>query len=433
MNIKELQSVFQAADQANDSVIVESVHGVGKSDAVKQFAREHNYYCRELFLSMMDTGDLIGIPRQKQIGTSTITVWAEPDWFQQIVDEAFPQINRMSDLVISDNQFAEYLRSVHHHEEISRTQLNDIYSNHYDLTNDRLHVIAKDSTVYSSKGRRSVLFLDELNRSNLDVRQAALQLILNKELHSHKLPYINGKCTLIVAAINPADIYQVDELDDALLDRFLHVTLEPDAKEWLSWARSANINQIVQDFIAEKPKMLHYMPTDKSIGATPRSWAKLAAFVDHFDKTPKEVQYTIIKGKIGEELAGQFLQFYNNYSKVVKVEDIEALVTKEMKRTTNPEVIAKKVAKLIENQEAIQKNQLAEVLYDKYVINGSGTSADAMPMLAFLYALEIENLAAFLKPRKDADHTNYVKLVKIDDDLNSKALFKKITTKLVSK
>ena len=433
MNIKELQYVFQAADKANDSVIVESVHGVGKSDSVKQFAREHDYFCRELFLSMMDTGDMIGIPRQKQIGSSTITVWAEPDWFQQIVDEAFPQVNRMSDLVISDAQFAEYLRTVHPHEEIARTQLNDYYANYYNLTNDRLYVIAKDSTVYSSKGRRSVLFLDELNRSNLDVRQAALQLILNKELHSHKLPYINGKCTIIIAAINPSDIYQVDELDDALLDRFLHVTLEPDTKEWLSWARATGINQIVQDFIAEKPKMLHYMPVDKSIGATPRSWAKLAAFVDNFDKTPKEVQFTIVKGKIGTELAGQFLQFFKNYSKVVKVEDIEAIVTKEMKRTMDPEVIAKKVAKLIEKQEAIQKNQLAEVLYDKYVINGSGVSSDAMPFLAFLYALEIENLAAFLKPLKDTDHKNYSKLIKVDADLNNKELFRKITTKLVNK
>lgn len=431
MNIKELQYVFQAADKANDSVIVESVHGVGKSDSVKQFAREHDYFCQELFLSMMDTGDMLGIPRTRMVGSETRTVWSETDWFGRITDEAFPQLNHVSDLVFTDDKFREFVLS-HHTNEITRSELNTLYAKFYDLIDDRLYVVQKDSTVSSSRGRRSVLFLDELNRSNLDVRQAALQLILNKELHSHKLPYINGKCTIIIAAINPSDIYQVDELDDALLDRFLHVTLEPDTKEWLSWARATGINQVVQDFIAEKPKMLHYMPVDKSIGATPRSWAKLAAFVDNFDKTPKEVHFTIVKGKIGTELAGQFLQFFNNYSKVVKVEDIETIVTKEMKRTMNPEVIAKKIAKLIEKQEAIQKNQLVEVLYDKYIINGSGISSDAMPLLAFLYALEIENLAAFLKPLKNSDHKNYSKLIKVDADLNNKELFRKITTKLVN-
>ena len=432
MNINDLKLIFTAADLANDAIIIESLHGIGKSDSVHQFATEQNYFCQDLFLSMMDESDLLGMPRVRMVGTETTTVWAAPDFFVRIIDEAFPQINRISDLVFTDEKFQEFVLATHK-DTISRSDLNTLYAQFFNVVDDKLYVTMKNSCVYNKTGRRSVLFLDELNRSALGVRQAALQLILNKELHSHKLPYINGKCTIIIAAINPSDIYQVDELDDALLDRFLHVTLEPDTKEWLSWARATGINQIVQDFIAEKPKMLHYMPVDKSIGATPRSWAKLAAFVDNFDKTPKEVQFTIVKGKIGTELAGQFLQFFNNYSKVVKVEDIEAIVTKEMKRTMDPEVIAKKVAKLIEKQEAIQKNQLAEVLHDKYIINGSGVSSDAMPLLAFLYALEIENLAAFLKPLKDTDHKNYSKLIKVDADLNNKELFRKITTKLVNK
>ena len=429
MNTIELQHLFKAADLANDTPLVEGLHGIGKSDSVKTYAKDNGYFCQELFLSMMDTGDLIGIPRTRTVGTSTVTTWAEPDWFQRITDEAFPQHLSLDDLVISDADFEEYLHK-NHANISSRVELNTAYATFYGLPDDRLYIVEKDSTVYHAKAKRSVLFLDELNRSNLDVRQATMQLILNKELHTHRLPYVDGKSTMIVAAINPADAYQVDEMDPALLDRFIHAMLEADAKSWLTWARNSGINQVVQDFIAENPKLIHWTPKDEGIGATPRSWAKLAAFIDIIEKTPKEVHFTIIKGKIGSELAGQFLSFYNNYSKVVKFEDVEALITKQAKKDKNPEVIAKAVAKLIKDQEAIQKSQLADTFYDKY-IKGKDKADDAMPALAFLYALDIELRASLLKARKGDDTTNYMKMASFDGELNDRKLFRKITTKVI--
>lgn len=315
---------------------------------------------------------------------------------------------------------------------ISRKQLNDLYCEYKGICSSQLEIHKQCDTVQYTKGQRSVLFLDELNRSAGDVRNASLQLILNKEFNDHVLPYTGTNQTIIVAAINPADQYQVDELDPALLDRFLHVELKPEAKDWLSWARETKVNQVIQDFIAENPKLIHWTPKNGGIGATPRSWAKLAAFMDNIDAMPKEVHFTIMKGKIGSELAGQFLSFYNNYSKAVKVEDIEAAVEKAMKRSSNPEVIAKAISKLIDKQEAIQKNQLAEILYDKYIKeNKSEDALTAMPCIAFLYALEIENLASFLKQYKEADHVNYMKLANFDKVLNDKKLFLKITTKIV--
>lgn len=429
MNNTEFKNVLQAADIANDSVIVESVHGVGKSDTVHQFAKENNYFCQDLFLSMFDTGDLTGIPRTVMRGTTATTVWAAPDWHTAITDEAFPQVSRISDLVM-ESVFKEHLKTLHSQTEINRVELNNIYSRFYDLNSDILNLVTKDSRICNTSGRRSVLFLDELNRANLDTRQAALQLVLNKELHSHKLPYINGKCTVIVSAINPSDLYQVDELDAALLDRFLHAELKADAKEWLAWARTNNINQVVQDYIAEHPDRIHWTPKDGGIGATPRSWAKLAAYMDNIANIPKEIHFPIMKGKIGSELGGQFLSFFNNYAKVVKLEDIEAAVAKAMKRTSDPEVIAKAIAKLTDKQEAIQKTQLAETLYDKYVANNSGDALSAMPLIAFLYAIEVETLASFLKSHKTSDIVNYGKLAEYDKVLNNKGLFSKIMSKI---
>jgi hypothetical protein len=429
MNIQEFPLVLAAAEAANDTVIVESLHGIGKSDSIKQFATSKSYHLEELFLSMMDTGDLIGIPRTKQVGTSTITAWAEPDWFQRITDAAFPQIVRISDLAFTDTVFGEHLHSSFKHEEITRTELNTIYSHFYDLADDTLHLVQQHSTVRCSKSRKSVLFLDELNRSNLDVRQASLQLVLNKEIHCHKLPYVNGEPTFIVAAINPSDIYQVDELDAALLNRFCHVTLEANTKSFLTWGRDTKINQIVLDYLAENPTRLHWQPADGGIGATPRSWAKLATYMDRIDSIPPEVRFTIMKGKLGAEIGAQFLSFFNNYSKVVKVEDIEALVAKQLKKSTNPEVIAKAIEKLISKQEAIQQSQLAELLYAKYII-ADNKAIDTMPAIAFFYALPIEGLASLLKSKRNTDQATYLKLAEFDNELNGKKLFTKITAKV---
>ena len=111
MNIRELQYVFQAADKADDSVIVESVHGVGKSDSVKQFAREHDYFCQELFLSMMDVGDVLGIPRTVVSGSSTVTIWAEPIWFKRIRDAAWPEELEFEALNFIDKEFEKFVNS----------------------------------------------------------------------------------------------------------------------------------------------------------------------------------------------------------------------------------------------------------------------------------------------------------------------------------
>lgn len=63
-----------------------------------------------------------------------------------------------------------------------------------------------------------MLFLDEINRSDTPTRNALFEIICDKSVNGRKLPNLK----LVVAAMNPPeDGYQVDELDDAMDDRFL--------------------------------------------------------------------------------------------------------------------------------------------------------------------------------------------------------------------
>ena len=64
-----------------------------------------------------------------------------------------------------------------------------------------------------------ILFIDELNRADRPTRNALFEIICDKSVNGRKLPNLQ----IVVAAMNPPDsVYQVDELDDAMDDRFLY-------------------------------------------------------------------------------------------------------------------------------------------------------------------------------------------------------------------
>lgn len=430
MNIKESKLFIKAADLANKSPLLQGVHGIGKSDIVHQYAVDNNLHCETLILSLMDVGDLLGLPRTIEVGGQLTTTWSAPDWFCRVVDAAFPTSVNFEDLVFNDSKFEKYVVSMRSNTAtIDREFLNTLYCNFTNTSNDHLYITNQTLVTYT-KARRSVIFLDEFNRAPSDILNASLQLVLDKRLHSHILPVINNQPTFVVAAINPADAdYTVSSFDPALLDRFIYGVVEPDAKAWLDdYARPKNLSQVVRDYIAEHPTKIHYTPADNSVGATPRSWSALADVVAIIDQIPAEIHFQVFKGCVGTELAAQFLSYFNNYSKVVKLEDIEKLVKTKSARTKDVEKIAVHVNKLIASQEAIQKTELAENLFTKYI--GKDTPEEALPLLAYLYAIDLEVLAAFLKDKKEADTTTYMKLAALDATLNNKGLFKKITTKL---
>ena len=362
MDIQSAKEIIKAAFLADDTVIMEGPHGIGKSNIVKQFANEDDFHLEELFLSHQEVGDLIGIPHTIEHEGLTLTTWSMPIWLQ------------------------------------------------------RMHKAA-------AQGKHSVLFLDELNRAPIDVRQSALQLVLERQIHEHALPIVNGVRTLVVAAINPASDYQVDELDPALLDRFLHVMVEADAPAFLKWGRKNNVNQTILDFISEFPDRLHWTPQDGGIGATPRSWAKLGDFLDNIDKIPEEVLFQIMKGKVGTELASQFYTFFKNYINVVKAEDIEALVNENKDTTETIEELADLIAEKMSKSEAIQKTEMAHQL-----ANRNMKKDDILPFLAYMYSLEIEICVAFLKGYRKDHPELYKKLAQFDTELNDKNLFKRIVT-----
>lgn len=111
MNIKETKLLVAAADLVNAAPLIQGLHGLGKSEIVKQYAEENNMHFVPLILSLMDTGDLLGLPRTVERGNMLSTDWAVPSWFSQIIDAAWPTELEMDDLVFHDEAFMKFVNS----------------------------------------------------------------------------------------------------------------------------------------------------------------------------------------------------------------------------------------------------------------------------------------------------------------------------------
>jgi hypothetical protein len=147
---------------------------------------------------------------------------------------------------------------------------------------------------------------EELNRCPSYMRAPCLQLLTTRTLNDYILP----AGWLPVAAINPGDAgYEVDELDAALLSRFVQVVVEPDREEWLIWARDGGgIHAGVIAYVASDPAIF-----DGPEGS-PRSWASVSGLLLAAAemKPARETLLEAVGGVVGPARAVAFLRYLDN-------------------------------------------------------------------------------------------------------------------------
>lgn len=171
-----------------------------------------------------------------------------------------------------------------------------------------------------------VLFLDEVDRATLEVRQGIFELNDSRKLAGFDL----HPDTVIIAAVNGGlhgDQYQVNSMDPAELDRYIVFDVEPTVEDWLEWAKE-NVSKVVRDFILHNPAHLDYKGAfePKKVYPSPRSWHRfdLVAAENELlgSGKPPENAYTLLSAFCGVEAAVGFVDFVKNYKFAVKWEDI---------------------------------------------------------------------------------------------------------------
>ena len=172
-----------------------------------------------------------------------------------------------------------------------------------------------------------VLFLDEVDRATIEVRQGIFELTDSRKLNGHNL----HPDTLIIAAVNGGEHgeqYQVGEMDPAELDRWTVFDVEPTVEDWLDWAKN-NMHALVWDFINNNRAHLEHTGDFEPNKVYPsrRSWDRFNECVTTgllLDE-PKEnlgTLYELGVSFIGFEAAVSFRDFAQNYQSLVTPTDI---------------------------------------------------------------------------------------------------------------
>ena len=170
------------------------------------------------------------------------------------------------------------------------------------------------------------MFLDEVDRATMEVRQGIFELTDSRKLNGwHLHPE-----TVIMAAVNGGEHganYSVGEMDPAELDRWVCWDIEPTVEDWLDWGKD-NVHSLVWDFINQNRNHLEHNdePEPDKVYPSRRSWHRLndclvrAGMVENKDNL--DTVYHLACGYVGFEAAVSFKDFAQNYESQVTPEDV---------------------------------------------------------------------------------------------------------------
>ena len=175
------------------------------------------------------------------------------------------------------------------------------------------------------------ILLDEFNRATPEIMGAAMQIILDRELNGHTL----HPETRVYACINGGAHYSVNEMDQALVNRFAIFHLDPDLEDWITWATGpGNIDPVIVDYIRNHPVELRFKDLDKmeplTAYPTNRGWESVDKCLKHAKMVPSEISgnsppptfFQLCAAILGHPSAVGFTKFVKEYARVMNASDI---------------------------------------------------------------------------------------------------------------
>ena len=191
-----------------------------------------------------------------------------------------------------------------------------------------------------NEGAKSLLVLEEINRSAIQTMNAQLRALQEKVVG--ETPLREG--TSIVAIANsPEGSPEVEEFTSAMANRLMHLDWEFDDELWMD-NLSTSFQHVEYDDLAElihsdpasrraivAMKVLAYLKHDptklkpgvpknsvKAAGAwpSPRSWDNAVTVMSHLQPGDDEAEFLVMQGCVGKDVAKQYFAFIKDYDLV---------------------------------------------------------------------------------------------------------------------
>lgn len=160
---------------------------------------------------------------------------------------------------------------------------------------------------------RGIIFFDELTAADRTLQAAAYELILDRKLGD--LYRVPDGWYIAAAGNRTSDRAVAVPMSSALANRFCHLNIEADSRDWLKWGRRAGLHHAVLGFIAYRPELLFDMGRDSQQGwPSPRTWERVSFVLtqaqrDDGPSLPQDMLDAQVEGLIGEAAAIEFRAF----------------------------------------------------------------------------------------------------------------------------
>jgi len=221
--------------------------------------------------------------------------------------------------------------------------------------------------------RPTIIHFEELNRATLQVRNAALQILLERAIGTD-FKFNEGVLMIASGNLGDEDGTDVEEFDTALNGRLIHMKHTLSVNEWITGYGDDNVHEVIVSFIKSYPEFLYRDPTDDGpkAYASPRTWTFLSDYIVcnyGMESTPRDWAhdlYVVGSSYIGNS-AKRFIQYCEemlniNINDIIdRYDDVEVELSK-MNRDKNSELIQALKTKDIEPMTDFQRENITKFL-----------------------------------------------------------------------
>lgn len=168
----------------------------------------------------------------------------------------------------------------------------------------------------------NILFLDEISAAPQSVQAAAYQITLDRVVGEHKLP---DNCIVIAAGNRTTDKSVAFKMPKALANRLMHIEIEGSFNSWKQWAISSGVNDKVIGFLSFRQNYLMGFDSgsDDLAFPTPRAWEMVSNIQNGIDDNIDNM-FSLIAGIVGTGVAVEFRTWAGVYKDLPDIEDIFA-------------------------------------------------------------------------------------------------------------
>lgn len=160
----------------------------------------------------------------------------------------------------------------------------------------------------------TLIHFEELNRASLPVRNAALQILLERQIGT-EFKFNDTVLMMSSGNLGDEDGTDVEEFDNALNNRLIHYSHTLSTDEWIENFAKDKVHSVITSYIKSYPEKLYQNPTENTKAyATPRSWTFMSDFiVKNFGKNTSPREFLPILKEVAHSYIGNGAQRFLQY------------------------------------------------------------------------------------------------------------------------